>query len=85
MQVFQPVPLSLSFINLLVLTEGSNFCKKMQEPSTCDMVEEISVKARVVDDNTVAESKSIKAPKVGRGAKASKEAVEMWKENGFSR
>ncbi|KAF8051728.1 hypothetical protein N665_1672s0005 [Sinapis alba] len=56
----------------------------INEPSTCDMVEEISVKARVVDDNTVAESKSIKAPKVGRGAKASKEAVEMWKENGFS-
>ncbi|KAJ0258629.1 hypothetical protein HA466_0073900 [Hirschfeldia incana] len=51
----------------------------INDSSTCDVVEEVSV-----TDNTVAESKSTKAPKVGRGAKASKEAVEMWKENGFS-
>ncbi|XP_010518199.1 PREDICTED: tRNA (adenine(58)-N(1))-methyltransferase non-catalytic subunit trm6-like isoform X1 [Camelina sativa] len=47
------------------------------------MVEEITVtaEARVVD-NVVPESKIIKAPKAG--AKASKETVEMWRENGFS-
>ncbi|KAL0862287.1 hypothetical protein Bca101_041405 [Brassica carinata] len=49
------------------------------ESSTCDLVEEVSMTA-----DTGVESKSIKAPKVGRGAKASKESVEMWKENGFS-
>lgn len=57
----------------------------MQETSTADiMVEEISVtaEARVVD-SVVQESKIIKAPKAG--AKASKETIEMWRENGFSR
>lgn len=56
----------------------------MQETSTADiMVEEISVtaEARVVDN--VVPEKIIKAPKAG--AKASKETIEMWKENGFSR
>ncbi|XP_056848436.1 tRNA (adenine(58)-N(1))-methyltransferase non-catalytic subunit TRM6-like [Raphanus sativus] len=38
----------------------------------------------VVEEISVAESKSTKAPKVGRGAKASKESVKMWKENDFS-
>ncbi|CAA7016940.1 unnamed protein product [Microthlaspi erraticum] len=56
----------------------------MQEPSTCDMVvEETPVKAEaIVEDIVVPESKIIKAPKAG--AKASKEAIEMWQENGFS-
>lgn len=56
----------------------------MQEPSTCDMVvEEIPVKAEaIVEDIVAPESKVIKAPKAG--AKASKEAIEMWQENGFS-
>ncbi|KAG2332075.1 hypothetical protein Bca52824_003255 [Brassica carinata] len=55
----------------------------INESSASDMVEDVSVtaEARVVDD-VVTESKTIKAPQPG--AKASKEAVEMWKENGFS-
>lgn len=57
----------------------------MQEPSTSDMVvEEISVTAEAtVVDAVAPESKIIKAPKAG--AKASKEAIQMWQENGFSR
>ncbi|CAN6845140.1 unnamed protein product [Brassica oleracea] len=53
-------------------------------PSTSDMVEDTAVtaEARVVVDDVVLESKIVKAPKAG--AKASKEAIEMWKENGFS-
>uniref|UniRef100_A0A1J3GLA5 tRNA (adenine(58)-N(1))-methyltransferase non-catalytic subunit TRM6 n=1 Tax=Noccaea caerulescens TaxID=107243 RepID=A0A1J3GLA5_NOCCA len=56
----------------------------INEPSTCDMVvEEIPVKAEaIVEDIVAPESKIIKAPKAG--AKASKEAIEMWQENGFS-
>ncbi|XP_009142359.1 tRNA (adenine(58)-N(1))-methyltransferase non-catalytic subunit trm6 [Brassica rapa] len=52
-------------------------------PSTSDMVEDtpVTAEARVVDD-AVPESKIVKAPKAG--AKASKDAIEMWKENGFS-
>ncbi|CAN6979174.1 unnamed protein product [Brassica oleracea var. botrytis] len=54
-----------------------------QESSASDMVEDVSVTAEArVDDIAVRESKIIKAPQPG--AKASKEAVEMWKENGFS-
>ncbi|XP_013725842.1 tRNA (adenine(58)-N(1))-methyltransferase non-catalytic subunit trm6-like isoform X1 [Brassica napus] len=56
---------------------------QQQESSTCDMVEDVSVTAEArVDDIAVRESKIIKAPQPG--VKASKEAVEMWKENGFS-
>ncbi|CAF1873494.1 BnaC04g50410D [Brassica napus] len=53
-------------------------------PSTSDMVEgtPVTAEARVVVDDVVLESKIVKAPKAG--AKASKEAIEMWKENGFS-
>ncbi|CAG7908631.1 unnamed protein product [Brassica rapa] len=52
-------------------------------PSTSDMVEDtpVTAEARVVDD-AFPESKIVKAPKAG--AKASKDAIEMWKENGFS-
>lgn len=54
-------------------------------PSTSDMVEDtlVTAEAKVVVDDVVPESKIVKAPKAG--AKASKEAIEMWKENGFSR
>ncbi|KAJ0239899.1 hypothetical protein HA466_0226150 [Hirschfeldia incana] len=52
----------------------------INESSTSDMVEDVA-EARVVDD-VVTESKITKSPQPG--AKASKEAVEMWKENGFS-
>ncbi|CAN7063448.1 hypothetical protein IGI04_017144 [Brassica rapa subsp. trilocularis] len=53
-------------------------------PSTSDMVEDtlVTAEAKVVVDDVVPESKIVKAPKAG--AKASKEAIEMWKENGFS-
>ncbi|WZY91129.1 hypothetical protein YC2023_047864 [Brassica napus] len=53
-------------------------------PSTSDMVEDtpVTAESRVVVDDVVPESKIVKAPKAG--AKASKEAIEMWKENGFS-
>lgn len=67
----------------MIVTEGFDY--KLQETSTSDiMVEEISVtaEARVVETVTP-QSKIIKAPKAG--AKASKEAIEMWQENGFSR
>ncbi|XP_013734820.2 tRNA (adenine(58)-N(1))-methyltransferase non-catalytic subunit trm6 isoform X1 [Brassica napus] len=54
-----------------------------QDSSASDMVEDVSVTAEArVDDIAVRESKITKAPQPG--AKASKEAVEMWKENGFS-
>ncbi|CAH8383748.1 unnamed protein product [Eruca vesicaria subsp. sativa] len=53
-----------------------------QESSKSDMIEDISVTAEAIVDDGVTESKIIKAPQPG--AKASKEAVEMWKENGFS-
>lgn len=56
----------------------------MQDTSTADMVAEISVTAEAtVVDIVALESKIIKAPKAG--AKASKEAIQMWQENGFSR
>ncbi|CAH8325287.1 unnamed protein product [Eruca vesicaria subsp. sativa] len=69
-----------------VLSPEGGVCNaeiNINESSTCDIVEDVSVtaEARVVDD-VVPVSKVIKAPKAG--AKASKEAVEMWKENGFS-
>ncbi|ESQ39207.1 hypothetical protein EUTSA_v10001448mg [Eutrema salsugineum] len=55
----------------------------INEPSTSDIVEETSVTAEaMVVDIVAPESKIIKAPKAG--AKASKEAIEMWQENGFS-
>ncbi|VVB03491.1 unnamed protein product [Arabis nemorensis] len=56
----------------------------INEPSTSDMVvEEISVTAEATVVGAVApECKIIKAPKAG--AKASKEAIQMWRENGFS-
>nr|VDC90502.1 unnamed protein product [Brassica oleracea] len=57
--------------------------QQVGESSASDMVEDVSVTAEArVDDIAVRESKIIKAPQPG--AKASKEAVEMWKENGFS-
>ncbi|CAH2057817.1 unnamed protein product [Thlaspi arvense] len=55
----------------------------ISEPSTSDMVEDTPVTAEAtVVDIVVPESKIIKSPKAG--ANASKEAIEMWKENGFS-
>lgn len=58
----------------------------MQETSSTSdiMVEEISatVEAGVVDI-VIPESKVFKAAKAG--AKASKETIEMWRQNGFSR
>nr|XP_018475671.1 PREDICTED: tRNA (adenine(58)-N(1))-methyltransferase non-catalytic subunit trm6-like [Raphanus sativus] len=69
-----------------VNNQQGGVCKSeinISESSASDMVEDASVtaEAREVDD-VVPESKIIKAPQPG--AKASKEAVEMWKENGFS-
>ncbi|CAN7116123.1 unnamed protein product [Brassica rapa subsp. narinosa] len=56
---------------------------QVRDSSASDMVEDVSVTAEArVDDIAVRESKITKAPQPG--AKASKEAVEMWKENGFS-
>lgn len=68
---------------IVIVTEGFNW--KMQETATSDvMVEEISVTTEAgVVDIVVPESKIIKAAKAG--AKASKETIEMWQENGFSR
>ncbi|CAD5321482.1 unnamed protein product [Arabidopsis thaliana] len=72
-------------------TEGNNqqegVCKaenNINETATSDvMVEEISVTTEAgVVDIVVPESKVIKAAKAG--AKASKETIEMWQENGFS-
>ncbi|XP_024012378.1 tRNA (adenine(58)-N(1))-methyltransferase non-catalytic subunit trm6 [Eutrema salsugineum] len=55
----------------------------INEPSTSDVVEEKSVISEaMVVDIVAPETKIIKAPKAG--AKASKEAIEMWQENGFS-
>ncbi|CAG7881171.1 unnamed protein product [Brassica rapa] len=57
--------------------------QQVGDSSASDMVEDVSVTAEArVDDIAVRESKITKAPQPG--AKASKEAVEMWKENGFS-
>lgn len=68
----------------MIVTEGFNL--KMQETSSTSdiMVEEISAAIEPgVVDIVVPENKVIKAAKAG--AKASKETIEMWRENGFSR
>ncbi|CAN8286241.1 unnamed protein product [Cochlearia groenlandica] len=55
----------------------------INEPCPSDMVEDISVAAETkAVDIVVPDTKIIKASKAG--AKASKEVIEMWQENGFS-
>ncbi|XP_023639619.1 tRNA (adenine(58)-N(1))-methyltransferase non-catalytic subunit trm6 isoform X2 [Capsella rubella] len=65
-------------------TESPEENNQQGEIATSDsMVEDVSVTAEVrVVDNVVPERKIIKAPKAG--AKASKEIIDMWRENGFS-
>ncbi|RID70278.1 hypothetical protein BRARA_C02309 [Brassica rapa] len=73
-----------SSINELSSAKAASPEENNQDSSASDMVEDVSVTAEArVDDVAVRESKLTKAPQPG--AKASKEAVEMWKENGFSR
>ncbi|WZY82425.1 hypothetical protein YC2023_028809 [Brassica napus] len=72
-----------SSINELSSAKAASPEENNQDSSASDMVEDVSVTAEArVDDVAVRESKLTKAPQPG--AKASKEAVEMWKENGFS-
>lgn len=68
-----------------VCNAENNIKASFETSSTSDiMVEEISVTAEAREvDIVIPENKVIKAPKAG--AKASKETIEMWRENGFSR